>query len=75
MGFQRILGAEIGENDEEEIRDSRADLGLFVGTGCHHRGDRLYVETIVSLYRGDASMVAKAVSLYFQLFEPAYSLY
>ena len=44
-GFQIILGAGIGENDEEEVRDSRANLGLFVGTDCHRRGDRLYVET------------------------------
>ena len=58
-----VLGAENGENDEKEIRDSRADLGLFVGTGCHRRGDRLYVETIVSLCRGDASMIEEATPL------------
>ena len=58
-----MLGAEIEENDEEEIRDSRADLGLFVGTGCHRRGDCLYVETIVSLCRGDASTIEEATPL------------
>ena len=59
-----MLGAEIEENDEEEIRDSRADLGLFVGTGCHCKGDRLYVETIVSLCRGDASTIEEATPLW-----------
>ena len=58
-----ILGAENGENDEKKIRDSRDDLGLFVGTGCHRRGDHLYVETIVSLCRGDASMFEEATPL------------
>ena len=57
------MGAEIGENDEEEIRDSRANLGLFVDTGCHRRGDHLYVETIVSLCRGDASTIEEAMPL------------
>ena len=58
-----ILGENNGENDEEKIRDSRADLGLFVGTGCHRRGDRLYVETVVSLCRGNTSMIEEATPL------------
>ena len=59
-----ILGAENEENDEEEIRDSRTDLGLFVGTGCHRRGGFLYEETTVSLCRGDTSTIEEAMPLW-----------
>ena len=81
--FQKILGAEIGEKTRKEIRDSRVDLGFFIGTCCHRIGDRLYVETIVSSWRGDASTIEEATPLWslkqffciFQLFKPTYSLY